>query len=843
MGPTDRNLPSHARAVVIGCGIVGNSVAYHLGRLGWRDIVLLDKGPLPNPGGSTGHASNFIYLVDHSKEMTALTIESVKQYKEMGVFIESGGVEVARTKERMQELTRRMASAMSWGIEPVALVSPSETKRLVPYLDESIILGGFYTPGVGVVDSLRAGTLMRERGQSAGALAVAAKTEVLGIDVEHGRVRRVRTTEGDVEADTVVITCGVWSPRVARMAGTQIPLTPAVHQMIDVGPVPRFAGAKSDIEFPIVRDMDTNMYERQAGGDLEIGSYAHRPILYDPDDIPSLAQAALSPTEFPFTQPDFELQMQHALELMPEIVGDEKVGVKYAINGILSLTPDGMPVLGESPDVKGLWAAAAVWVKEGPGTGKAIAEWMVHGESEIDLHSSDIARFHEHQKTRAHVRARAAEGFNKTYGIVHPGEQWASNREVRLSPFNARERELGATFFEAAGWERPQWYESNAPLLEEFGDRVTRRTAEWESRWWSPIINAEHLAMRERAGLFDLSAFTIFDITGPSALQSVQCVALRQMDVPVGRVVYTPVLSPTGGFKSDLTIMRLGDEHFRVVTGGASGMSDRKWFQDHLPPDGTAQLTDLTSSTTTIGLWGPRARDILATLTMDDVSNDGFKFGTCRTIEAGTLRVLASRISYVGDLGWELYIPMDQGLKLWDLLWEMGKQHGLTPCGIGVYGTTGRLEKCYRAHGNELETEYNVVEAGMTAPRVKDEDFVGKEAHLRHRQEEPAAIMCTLTVDDHTSSTGEKRYMLGREPILTHEGKRIVDRHGRGSYVTSAGAGPSIGKHILMAYLPPEHARAGAALSVQYMGERYPVTVAVAGPTPVFDPENLRIRS
>ena len=843
MGPTDRNLPSHARVVVIGCGIVGNSVAYHLGRLGWRDIVLLDKGPLPNPGGSTGHASNFIYLVDHSKEMTALTIESVKQYKEMGVFIESGGVEVARTKERMQELTRRMASAMSWGIEPVALVSPSETKRLVPYLDESIILGGFYTPGVGVVDSLRAGTLMRERGQSAGALAVAAKTEVLGIDVEHGRVRRVRTTEGDVEADTVVITCGVWSPRVARMAGTQIPLTPAVHQMIDVGPVPRFAGAKSDIEFPIVRDMDTNMYERQAGGDLEIGSYAHRPILYDPDDIPSLAQAALSPTEFPFTQPDFELQMQHALELMPEIVGDEKVGVKYAINGILSLTPDGMPVLGESPDVKGLWAAAAVWVKEGPGTGKAIAEWMVHGESEIDLHSSDIARFHEHQKTRAHVRARAAEGFNKTYGIVHPGEQWASNREVRLSPFNVRERELGATFFEAAGWERPQWYESNAPLLEEFGDRVTRRTAEWESRWWSPIINAEHLAMRERAGLFDLSAFTIFDITGPSALQSVQCVALRQMDVPVGRVVYTPVLSPTGGFKSDLTIMRLGDEHFRVVTGGASGMSDRKWFQDHLPPDGTAQLTDLTSSTTTIGLWGPRARDNLATLTMDDVSNDGFKFGTCRTIEAGTLRVLASRISYVGDLGWELYIPMDQGLKLWDLLWEMGKQHGLTPCGIGVYGTTGRLEKCYRAHGNELETEYNVVEAGMTAPRVKDEDFVGKEAHLRHRQEEPAAIMCTLTVDDHTSSTGEKRYMLGREPILTHEGKRIVDRHGRGSYVTSAGAGPSIGKHILMAYLPPEHARAGAALSVQYMGERYPVTVAVAGPTPVFDPENLRIRS
>jgi glycine cleavage system aminomethyltransferase T/glycine/D-amino acid oxidase-like deaminating enzyme len=835
--------PRHARAVVIGCGIVGNSVAYHLGRLGWRDIVLLDKGPLPNPGGSTGHASNFIYLVDHSKEMTALTVESVNQYKEMGVFTESGGIEVARNKERMQELTRRTASALSWGIEPVSLVSPAEVKQLVPYIEESIIMGGFYTPGVGVVDSLRAGTIMRERGQAAGALQVAAKTEVLGIDVERGRVKRVRTTQGDIEAETVVITCGIWSPRIARMAGTHIPLTPAVHQMIDVGPVPRFRGAKSDIEFPIVRDMDTNMYERQAGGDLEIGSYAHRPILYDPDDIPPIEKAALSPTEFPFTQADFEPQMQHALELMPEIVGDESVGVKYAINGILSLTPDGMPILGESPDVKGLWSAAAVWVKEGPGTGKTLAEWMVHGESEIDVHASDIARFHEHQKTRTHVRARAAEGFNKTYGIVHPSEQWASNRKVRLAPFHERERDLGATFFEAAGWERPQWYESNAPLLEEFGDRITRRTAEWECRWWSPIINAEHLAMRERAGIFDLSAFTIFDITGPAALETVQCVALRQMDVPTGRVVYTPVLSPHGGFKSDLTIMRMGDDHFRVVTGGATGMSDKKWFRDHLPADGSAQLSDVTTALTTIGLWGPRARDILAGMTRDDVSNEGFKFGTCRVIEIGTLRVLASRISYVGDLGWELYVSIEQGLKLWDTLWEAGRSHGLAPCGIGVYGTTGRLEKCYRAHGAELETEYNVVEAGMSAPRVKSEDFVGREAHLKHREEEPAAIMCTLTVDDHRSKSGEKRYMLGREPILTRDGKRIVDRKGRGSYVTSAGAGPSIGKHILMAYLPPEQAVAGQALSVEYMGERYPATVAVAGPTPVFDPENTRIRS
>src|ERR671935_34107 len=554
-------LPGSARAVVIGAGIVGNSMAHHLWRQGWSDLVLLDKGPFPNPGGSTGHASNFIYPVDHSKEMTALTLDSMRQYKELDVFAESGGIEVARTEERMQELRRRMSSAASWGVEPVSLVSPAEVKELVPYLDETVIVGGFYSPTVGVVDSLRAGTLMRECAQESGALTVSANTEVLGIDVERGRVRRVRTDRGDIDAEVVVIACGVWSPRIARMAGAAIPLTPAVHQMIDVGPVPRFASATRAIEFPIVRDMDTNMYERQDGSGLEIGSYAHRPILHDPDQIPSIEEAALSPTELPFTQADFEQQMEHALELMPEIVGDESVGVKYAINGLLSLTPDGLPVLGETPEVKGLWSVAAVWVKEGPGIGRAVAEWMTEGESEIDLHSSDIARFHEHQRTRAHVRARAAEGFNKTYGIVHPSEQWASNRDVRLAPFHARERELGAVFFEAAGWERPHWYESNAPLLEEYGDRVTRREAEWDARWWSPIINAEHLAMRDRAGIVDLSAFFVFDVVGPGALAAVQRVAMRQMDVALGRVVYTPVLSPGGGFKADLPIMRPGDQH------------------------------------------------------------------------------------------------------------------------------------------------------------------------------------------------------------------------------------------------------------------------------------------
>jgi glycine cleavage system aminomethyltransferase T/glycine/D-amino acid oxidase-like deaminating enzyme len=825
------------RAVVIGGGIVGNSLTGWLAELG-ADVVQLDKGPFPNPGGSTGHASNFIFPVDHSKEMTQLTLESMRQYREAGTLHECGGIEVARTEARLEELRRRMASAKAWGVDGCRLVTPAEIKELVPFVETSILLGGFYSPSVAVVDSLRFGTIMRERAVEKGAQSL-ANTEVLGLDVEDGRIRRVRTTRGDFEGDVVVIACGVWSPRLAEMAGASIPLTPAVHQMIDVGPVPRFLTSKTAVDYPIVRDMDTNMYERQDGQGLEVGSYAHRPILHDPDEIPSLEEAALTPTELPFTQDDFALQLEHALQLVPEILGDESVGIKYAINGLLSLTPDGLPLLGETPEVKGLWSAAAVWVKEGPGVGKSVAEWIVHGDSEIDLQSSDVARFYREQRTPEHVKGRAAEGFNKTYGIVHPSEQWDSDRRVRVSPFYEREQELGAVFFEAAAWERPHWYESNAPLVEEFG--VQPRPAEWDARWWSPIINAEHLAMRERAAMFDLTAFCVFDVVGPGALESVQRVAARQMNVPHGRVIYTPVLSPRGGFKSDLTIMKMADDRFRVVTGGAHGMADKKWFADHLA-DG-AHIEDLTSAVCTVGLWGPRARDILAAITSDDVSNEGFPFSTWKLLAVDGLEVIASRISYVGDLGWELYVPMEGGARLWDVVSEAGRPHGVVPAGIGVYGTTGRLEKAYRAFGFELDNDYDVVEADMAWWKVKNEDFVGKEAHLAHRESPPAAMLCTLTIDDHSDGNGLRRYPLGREPVTLRDGTPITDAKGRRSHVTSAGAGPSVGAHIVMSYLPPEHATVGEELAVEYMGHLYPATVRIVGSTPLFDPENARIRS
>ncbi|MBI4500698.1 MAG: FAD-dependent oxidoreductase [Gemmatimonadetes bacterium] len=834
-------LPSHARVVIIGAGIVGNCVAYHLARLSWKDLVLIDKGPLPNPGGSTGHASNFIYPVDHSKIMTQITRDSLRQYQELGVFRESGGLELARTPENFQELHRRVASAKCWG-ESGEVVSPERVKSLMPFVNTRLIRGAFWVPTVGVVDSLRAGTLMRESAQQMGALTLSANTEVQGIVVTGGRVRAVRTSRGEIQTEYVVIACGIWSPRLARMAGAAIPLSPAVHQMISVGPIKAFEKTTGEIGYPIIRDMTTMMYERQNGGEMEIGSYAHRPILMEPDDIPSIETSKLSPTELPFTKEDFEPQMAQALELLPDLLDDENAGIQYAINGLLSLTPDGGPIAGETPEVKGLWSAAAVWIKEAPGVGRMVAEWMTTGEPELDPNEVDVARFQPYARTRRHVRARTSEIYNRTYGIVHPREQWTSSRNHRLSPFHSREKDLGAVFFELAGWERPHWYESNSRLLEHYGDRVQPRPNEWDARWWSPIINAEHLAMRDRVGMVDLSAFAIFDIRGPGVLEYIQKLTVGQMDVPPGKAVYTPLLNRAGGFKSDLTITRMTEHSYRIVTGGSQGGIDGRWFRDNLPADRSVELHDLTSALCTVGLWGPKARLVLQSVTQDDVSSEAFPYASAKQIDVGSVPVWALRISYVGELGWELYAPMEQGAELWDLLWTAGQEHGLLPVGIGVYATTARLEKGYRLYGHELDTEYNPVEADLARPNVKAQEFIGKEAYLKARAEAPAAILCTLVVENNVSSSGERRYMLGHEPILTTAGEPITDHKGRRSYVTSAGSGPSLGKYLLMAYLPPEYARVGTQLKVEYFGEHYPVTVAVAGSTPLFDSTNERMK-
>jgi glycine cleavage system aminomethyltransferase T/glycine/D-amino acid oxidase-like deaminating enzyme len=833
--------PNRARVVIVGAGIVGNGLAWHLARLGWRDIVQVDKGPLPNPGGSTGHASSFTFCVDHSRQTSIWSIDSIREFEAQGTFTRTGGIEIARTPERMHELRRRVQLAHSWGIDS-ELLTPAQVRALVPYLDETKILGGFHSPDVGVVDPLHAGTLYREAAMELGALQSFANTEVTGLDVTDGRITGVRTTRGDIAADIVVVCGGIWSRKVAAMAGATIPLVPAVHQMVDIGPVPEFEALDNPLAYPVVRDMDARMYARQSGADLEIGSYAHEVILVQPGDIPSNEEAKLTPTELPFTPEHFDPYVETVLELYPTIVGNEQVGIKHAINGLMSFTPDGMSLVGETPEVRGLWTCSAIWIKEAPSIVRMLAEWMTDGKPVMDPASVNIARFYDTQKTRYHVEHRVGELFPKFYGIVHPFEQWATDRNVRLGAAHDRHVALGAELIEISGWERPNWYAANAPLLEAFGDRVMDRTHEWDRRWWSPIVNAEHLALRERVGLVENPAFAEWDVSGPGALAWLQHLVVGQVDMPVGSVVYTQLLNEAGGIKADVTVLRLGPDRLRIVDAGFAGGSDRKWLTDHLPADGSVNFADVSTAWTMIGVWGPHARDVVASVTDDDVSDEGIPYARCAWIDIESVRVLAVRISYVGELGWELHVPFEQGAHLWDILMEAGLPFGIVPVGLAAYGGTLRVEKSYRLMGNELELDRNLVEAGLARPRVKAADFIGKEAYLAQRAEGPASLLCTLTVDDLRSASGELRYMLGREPVCRLDGTVLVDRRGRRSFVTTAASGPSVGRHLLMAYLPVEDAVLGNRLAVEYIGELYPVTVAAVGSTAVFDPDNLRMR-
>ena len=836
------DFPTRANVVVIGAGIVGSCLVGHLARLGWTDMVLLDKGPLPNPGGSTGHASNFIFPVDHNKEMALLGEQSANQFRDMQLSVDSGGIEVARTTDRMNELDRRMTSAMAWGIE-AHLLTPTEVKALVPFINEEVILGGFYCPTVSVVDSLETGTTMRREAVETAGCQVFANTEVLDIRTVEGEggvttVSSVVTDRGTIEAGYVVIACGVWSNRIANMADATIPLVPTVHQMADVGPMDILAETNNEIGYPIVRDMDTFCYERQSAGSMEIGSYGHRPILHHPDEIPSNQEAALSPTEMPFTDDDFDPQMETAIELM-DMLGDAEI--RYAINGLLSMTPDTMPCLGETPEVRNLWSAAAVWVKEGPGMAQAVAEWMTYGYPRvIDVHGADIARFYDEERTDEHIWSRAEEHFNKTYGIVHPAEQWVGRRNLQVGPYFSRQEDLGAEFFQARTWERPQWYGANADLVERYG--LSEREVEWDNRWWSPITVGEHLNLRENCGVVDLSAFQIYELEGPGAVEYADRLAVNKVDVPVGRSIYTPWLNSDGGFHSDLTMMRLGEDRVRIVTGVFDGGRDEFWTRRHMPTDSSVTFTNITKQLTTLGLCGPNAPAVLSQLTNQDLDHEGSPYGWIVDAEVAGVSCQLFRISYVGDTGWEIYTAWENGPGLWDALMEAGADLGIRATGGGVYGSSGRLEKGYRLMGAELESEYNPLEAGLARPRVKAADFIGKEAYLAARQAgDPEVLMCTLTVEDQTDGGGRQRHMMGgNEPILTADGGRITDSHGRVSRVTSAGYGPSVGRHLLMSYLPRELSTPGTDLQVMYMNELFPVRVA--GTAAVFDPDDSRLK-
>ena len=544
------NLPTHARVVVIGAGIAGCSVAYHLTKLGWRDVVVVEQGPLFETGGSTSHAPGLVFQTNPSRMMTRFAKYTVDLWSGMevdGVRCANpvGSMEVAWTPERWADLKRKAGLAMSWGVE-AHLISPSEARAKIPMLSDRIF-GALYVPSDIHTKATRPAEAMARAAESDGAAAFFGDVEVTGFDVSSGpgsRVTGVKTSHGDIKTEVVVSCAGIWAPKLGGLAGVQIPLAPMEHLYAVTTPLPELAGAKPDeVSLPLLRHQDAAVYFRQVGDSLGIGSYNHEPLLVESENILSHDKAPIAPAETEFTPRHFRTAMAAARELLPATDG---VGLTRKFNGMFSFTMDGFPVMGESPQLRGFWSAQAVWITHAGGVGKAVAEWIVNGEPTMDVHEGDIRRFHPHALSRPYVRERAAQQYREVYDIIHPRQQAERARDLRLSPFHARQRELGAVFFESAGWERPQWYCANEGLLDSLDAAGTSRSG-WEAREWSPTVAAEHVATRERVAMYDLTAFAKFELSGPGALRALQRLAANQMNKPAGSVTYTPMLTHPAG--------------------------------------------------------------------------------------------------------------------------------------------------------------------------------------------------------------------------------------------------------------------------------------------------------
>ncbi|MFF4468846.1 FAD-dependent oxidoreductase [Streptomyces sp. NPDC001599] len=806
------------RVVVIGAGIVGCSLADELTARGWTDVTVLEQGPLPAPGGSSSHAPGLVFRTSPSRTLTAFARYTVEKFTSLasdGVpcFRRVGGLELATTPERLADLHRRAGYAASWGVHG-EIVGAARCKELWPLLDASVVLGGFHTPGDGLAHALHASRAQLDRAVARGARALDRHT-VTGIEREDGRVTGVVTDRGAFPADHVVSAAGFWGPVVGRMAGVDVPLQPLAHQYARTGPLPELHGATAEASKPILRFQDRDLYFREHGDRLGIGSYAHRPLPVDPFAVPGHDEARARgmdmPSSYPFTAEDWASSWEDCRRLMPALRGSE---VESGFNGVFSFTPDGMPVLGESRALRGFWLAEAVWVTHSAGVAKAVAEWMVNGRPSIDVHECDLTRFEEAQRSPAYVRERGAQQFVEVYDVVHPLQPMERPRPLRVSPFHARQQQLGAYFLEGGGWERPHWYEANAPLAADL--RLPGRDA-WSARHWSPIAAAEARATRERVALYDITPLRRLEVTGPGALAFLDRMTSNNLRKRPGAVTYTLLLDETGGIRSDLTVARLAPDRFQV---GANSPADLDHLLRHAP-DGV-HVRDITSGTCCVGVWGPLARDLVQPLTPDDFSHEAFGYFRAKQTWVGHVPVTALRLSYVGELGWELYTTADLGLRLWDTLWEAGRGLGVIAAGRSAFDSL-RLEKGYRAWGRDMTDEDNPYEAGVGfAVRMDKADFVGRPA--LERAGEPERRLTPLLLDDPAA------VVLGREPVY-------LDGAPAG-YVTSAAYGYTLGRCVAYAWLPAGLAD-GTGVHVEYFGEKVPATVAEE---PLFDPKMTRIR-
>ncbi|MGH2531756.1 MAG: GcvT family protein [Thermomicrobiales bacterium] len=798
-----------ANTVIVGAGIVGCSAAYFLAKGGLTDVVVIDRGPLFRTGGSTSHAPGLVFQNNASRTVSTLAQWTVKTYLDLSAdgepcYFPVASVEVATTEARWADLHRKVGFARSWGLDAV-LLSPTETAQQVPLIDPNQILGAIRVHGDGIARSV---TLAGRLAHRAGALGVefVGENAVTGFDIRDGRVRGVTTSRGQIEAENVLVCGGIWGPLLGELAGVPIPLQPCAHPYVRTTPISTLHGLDG-ITLPIVRHQDASMYLWQEGERVGIGSYRHEPKLVSPAAIRDEPTA-----ELPFDDEMMAFGRGEAARLMPALHGH---GVTDRIYGMFSFTPDAQSLIGEVATVRGLWVAEAVWVTHGAGAGRSVADLMLTGACDLDLREVDPNRFAPHVAARGYVEIRGEQNYHEVYDIIHPRQQIERPRGLRRAPWFDRQRELGAHFFESNGWERAQWFESNGNLPRP--STGTSRSG-WSAVEWSPLAAAEHHATREHSGLFDLSTFMKIEVSGPSALATLERLTCSDVDRPVGRVAYALLLNQSGGIESDLTVTRLETDHFLILAGSASGPRDLAWIRRQSRDLAGVEIRDVTSAWCGLGLWGPRAPEIMAPLVDADLSERAFAPYTARRLFVAGIPCLALRLSYVGEDGWELHVPTEYGGALWDALWETGCPYGLVAAG-GTAMDSLRIERGFRALGTDLHAEYTPHAAGLSfAVTRRRDNFIGHAALATRR---PDRCLSCLLLDD------SNVVLSGNEPILA--GDAVV------GHVTSANFGYTVGQSIAYGYLPLEHAKPGATVELEYFGVRHAATVASE---PLYDRRN-----
>jgi glycine cleavage system aminomethyltransferase T/glycine/D-amino acid oxidase-like deaminating enzyme len=805
--PRPRELPERARVVIVGGGVGGTSIAYHLAQLGERDVVLVDRAELTS--GSTFHSAGLVGQLRGSVSLTRMMMDSVALYRELGDacgWVECGGLRLACTPEREEELHRQVGWSRTFGL-PLELLSADEAAALFPLMSTEGVRAASYLPTDGYLDPSQLTYALAE-GARAGGCRIYTHTRVSAVDVEAGRVRGVQTQWGPIEAEVVVNAGGMFAAEIGRMAGVRVPVVPFAHEYLVTQPFRE----RDDGHLPTLRDPDLLVYYREEGGGLVMGGYERHsaPWSLRPDGLDAI------PPDFNgiLLEEDWDRFEEIALNSRKRVPAMEDVKVTRLINGPEAFTPDNEFLLGES-EVRGFFVAAgfcAHGLAGAGGLGRAMAEWIVAGEPAMDLWEMDVRRFGAHYRSPGYTLKRTREVYETYYDIKYPGHEREAGRPLRVSSAYAWHRDHGAAFGEKSGWERVNWYESNAPA----GDEALRPRG-WAGRLWSPAIGAEHVACRERAALFDESSFAKIEVAGTGAADYLEWLCDNRVARGVGQITYTQMLNARGGIECDFTVTRVEEELFSIVTGTAFGNHDLSWIRRNAPSDGSVRVSDVTSRWACFGLWGPRARDVLAPLTPDPLD---FDYMTMRDLAVGDVPVRALRVTFTGELGWELYSPTEFGAALWRTLWEAGEPHGLTAGGYRAIDTL-RLEKGYRVWAADITPDETPYEAGLGFCVAKDKAFAGRDG-LDGRA--PTKRLRCLVLEDPRSVA------LGNEPVRVKG--EVVGR------VTTGGYGYTVGRSIAYAYLPPDH-EVGTAVEVDIFGRWIPGEVAAE---PLFDPRGERVR-